>query len=47
VSTVAGLVTTVLGHIPREGESLKWQGLAIEVIDMDGPRVDKLLVTRS
>jgi putative hemolysin len=47
VSTVAGLVTTALGHIPREGESLKWQGLAIEVIDMDGPRVDKLLVTRS
>jgi putative hemolysin len=47
VSTVTGLVTTVLGHIPREGESLKWQGLAIEVIDMDGPRVDKLLVTRS
>jgi putative hemolysin len=47
VSTVAGLVTTVLGHIPREGESLKWQGLTIEVIDMDGPRVDKLLVTRT
>jgi putative hemolysin len=47
VSTVAGLVTTVLGHIPREGESLRWQGLTIEVIDMDGPRVDKLLVTRT
>lgn len=47
VSTVAGLVTTVLGHIPREGESLRWQGLTIEVIDMDGPRVDKLLVTRA
>jgi putative hemolysin len=47
VSTVAGLVTSVLGHIPREGESLKWQGLTIEVIDMDGPRVDKLLVTRT
>jgi CBS domain containing-hemolysin-like protein len=47
VSTVAGLVTTVLGHIPREGESMKWQGLTIEVIDTDGPRVDKLLVKRS
>ncbi len=44
VSTVAGLVTTVLGHIPREGERLEWQGYNIEVIDMDGARVDKVLV---
>jgi putative hemolysin len=44
VSTVAGLVTTVLGHIPREGERLEWQGFNIEVIDMDGARVDKVLV---
>jgi putative hemolysin len=47
VSTVAGLVTAVLGSIPPEGESMKWQGLTIEVIDMDGPRVDKLLVPRA
>lgn len=46
VSTVAGLVTTVLGHIPREGESMTWQGYTFEVIDMDGVRVDKLLVAR-
>ncbi len=46
-STVAGLVTTVLGHIPREGESLSWQGYEIEVIDMDGTRIDKLLVRRT
>jgi putative hemolysin len=44
---VAGLVTSVLGNIPREGESLKWQGLTLEVIDMDGLRVNKLLVTRA
>jgi putative hemolysin len=47
VSTVAGLVTAVLGHIPREGETMSWQGYSIEVIDMDGVRVDKLLVTRA
>ncbi len=47
VSTVAGLVTTVLGHIPREGEVFSWQGYRIEVIDMDGTRVDKLLVART
>lgn len=46
VSTVAGLVTTLFGHIPREGEAMTWQGYTIEVIDMDGVRVDKLLVSR-
>jgi putative hemolysin len=46
VSTVAGLVTAELGHIPKEGESFLWQGYAIEIVDMDGVRVDKLLITR-
>lgn len=45
-STVAGLVTTVLGHIPREGESIAWHGYVFEVVDMDGVRVDKLIVSR-
>jgi putative hemolysin len=47
VRTAAGLVTTLLGRIPQEGESLVWQGYTIEVVDMDGHRVDKLLVTRA
>jgi len=47
VSTVAGLVTTVLGHIPTEGETLTWQGYEIEVVDMDNTRIDKLLVKRT
>jgi putative hemolysin len=46
VSTVAGLVTTILGSIPREGQRVEWQGYAIEVVDMDGMRVDKVLVTQ-
>lgn len=46
VSTVGGLVTTLLGHIPREGEKTAWEGYTIEVVDMDGVRVDKLLVSR-
>lgn len=45
-STVAGLVTTVLGHIPREGEAITWQGYVFEVVDMDGVRIDKLIVSR-
>ena len=47
VSTVAGLVMALLGHVPREGESTTWQGFTLEVIDMDGSRIDKLIVTRS
>ncbi|MGB3147696.1 MAG: hemolysin family protein [Paracoccaceae bacterium] len=43
--TVAGLVLETLGHIPRLGEKLQVQTLTIEVIDLDGFRVDKLLVT--
>ena len=45
VSTVAGLVTTLTGRIPAEGDKVEWQGYSIEVMDMDGVRVDKLLVT--
>lgn len=42
--TVAGLVLDRLGHIPRLGEKLKVQSIEIEVIDLDGFRIDKLLV---
>jgi putative hemolysin len=46
VSTAAGLFTELLGRIPREGDRVEWHGHSIEVIDMDGLRVDKLIVTR-
>jgi putative hemolysin len=43
--TVAGLVLDTIGHIPDVGEICDVQGIIIEVIDKDGQRVDKLLVT--
>lgn len=43
--TVAGMVTTQFGHIPRAGESFTWQGHRFEVVDMDGARIDKVLVS--
>jgi len=43
VSTVAGLVLTLLGHIPRKGEHVRWQGWRLEVVDMDGTRIDQIL----
>ena len=45
--TLAGLVVTQLGHIPRVGESFQSAGLSFEVVDMDGNRVDRILVSRS
>lgn len=45
--TLAGLVVTHLGHIPRVGETFHNAGLDFEVVDMDGNRVDRILVQRS
>jgi putative hemolysin len=45
-STVSGLVLAQLERIPTVGDKAQWQGLTIEVVDMDGRRIDKLLVRR-
>ncbi len=42
--TVAGFVLWRLGHIPATGESFEWNHFRFEVIDMDGRRIDKVLV---
>lgn len=42
--TLAGFVLHELEHIPVTGESFEWNGFEIEIIDMDGQRIDKLLV---
>jgi putative hemolysin len=44
--TLAGLVVTQLGHIPRVAESFDCCGLKFEIVDMDGNRVDRVLVHR-
>lgn len=43
--TVAGFVVMQLGQVPSPTDSFQWRGLRFEVLDMDGPRVDKVLVT--
>ncbi|MBR1643760.1 MAG: HlyC/CorC family transporter [Bacteroidales bacterium] len=44
--TAGGLVLDILEHIPVEGERVEWNHFTIEVVDMDGTRIDKLLVKR-
>jgi putative hemolysin len=46
-STVAGLILDQLGRIPSIGDSTDWNGLHLEVVDMDGRRIDRILVTRN
>ena len=46
-STVSGLVLAQLERIPSAGDSTIWNGLIIEVVDMDGRRIDKLLIRKT
>ena len=43
--TVAGFLLFHLNHMPSTGSRFEWSGWQFEVIDMDGHRIDKLLVT--
>ncbi|MGA9637712.1 hemolysin family protein [Flavobacterium sp.] len=44
VTTLSGLIMTELTHIPKEGEILVWQKMELTVIDMDGAKIDKVMV---
>ena len=44
--TAAGMIIARFGRIPNPGEHFDWAGWRIEVIDLDGPRIDKLLLQR-
>ena len=43
-ATLGGLVLDRVGHVPRTGEHFEGKGLRFEVVDMDGNRVDRVLV---
>lgn len=44
--TLAGLAIHVLKHIPRPGEKFTWQDFEFEIADLDGNRVDKLIIKK-
>lgn len=44
--TVAGMVIARFGRIPHAGELFDWEGWRVEVVDLDGARIDKLLIAR-
>ena len=45
--TLAGFILHELKHIPETGETFEWRGFEFEIIDMDGQRIDKVLVKAS
>jgi putative hemolysin len=45
-STVAGFALSVLKHLPETGERFKFDGWSFEIVDLDGRKIDKLIVSR-
>ena len=35
------------GHIPNIGECIEWNDFIFEVVDMDGPRIDKVIIKQN
>ena len=45
-NTLAGMIMLLLGRLPHTTDRVEWEGWRFEVVDLDGKRVDKVLVTR-
>lgn len=46
-NTLAGMVMLLLGRVPKTADAVDWSGWRLEVVDMDGKRVDKVLASVS
>jgi CBS domain containing-hemolysin-like protein len=44
--TLAGFLLERLQHIPAPGESLRWKGHQFQIMAMDGPRIERVEITR-
>jgi putative hemolysin len=40
------MIMLLLGRLPRTTDTVEWEGWRFEVVDLDGKRVDKVLVER-
>ncbi len=46
-NTLAGMIMLLLGRLPHTADAVVWEGWRFEVVDLDGKRVDKVMVTRT
>ncbi len=44
-NTLSGLIMMQLGRIPKTADRIEWAGWSLEIVDMDGKRIDKVLAT--
>jgi len=44
--TLSGMMMLLTGRLPREADSVEWEGWRFEIVDMDGKTIDKVLATR-
>jgi putative hemolysin len=44
-NTLAGMIMLLLGRLPVTADHVEWEGWRFEVVDLDGKRIDKVLVT--
>lgn len=44
--TLSGMMMWLIGKIPRTGDVTEWQGWRLEVVDLDGNRIDKVMASR-
>ena len=45
-TTLGGLILKYVSHYPKTGEKIYWKDFELEVVDMDGTRIDKVLITK-
>lgn len=45
-NTISGLMLNLLERIPKEGDKVSWEGFIFEIMDIDGVRIDKVLVMK-
>jgi putative hemolysin len=45
-NTLAGMVMLLLGRLPHTADRVEWDGWSFEVVDLDGKRIDKVLVSK-
>jgi putative hemolysin len=44
--TLSGMLMLLLGRMPQTGDSADWEGWRLEIVDMDGKRIDKVLAAQ-
>ena len=45
--TLSGMLMLLLGRLPHTGDKVPWEDWTLEIVDMDGRRIDKVLAAKT